>query len=324
MEFGASFGTLFGLLLLTDQFLVKQAAIFDAQYFILIFHRLASASASACSISRDMGLGLQSLKQHACVRFFRRNGYITIFVIFGILVLSQLKHLLNISKFINNIPLDNVYLGISNNTTIDIQDSRGDIDGAVFIVVGGGVISLRAYCSMTSHVVAHLPSGTVLSTSSRLEHFNTQSLPECISVSQPAKGWLVGATPGQLTPARKLLPSCNPDSFLPGVKYAMKASAAPDSAHRASSRRNSPLPPPSFGEEWSPSDFKMEKFVTVDNISDCCHACARTALCAGWTFLNGMCLFREGGMPYKVITGVNGFLEQQDHYLLMCFHECQV
>lgn len=242
----------------------------------------------------------QKNKQNACVHFFRRKGYAIIFLIFSLLVLSQLKHLLNISNLIGNIPIGNVYMDITNNTTIDSQFT-GSGEETAYIIAGEMGLNVRTHPNKTSPLVTTLPPGSVVISA---PHTSSQSHPpERIAITFPSKGWISLVTPhAHLIPVQSFFPSCLPDAVLSGVKYTMlkTPSSGPVSRHA-----NGHLPPPPpFGSNLPPSTSQLPKFLPVESMTECCHSCARSATCAGWTLINERsCLLREAGIPFKTATG---------------------
>lgn len=242
-------------------------------------------------------------KQHACVLFFRGKGYTIIFLVFGLLVLSQLKHLLNISNLIGSIPIGNVYLDITNNTTIDVQSPASTMQSGevIYIVTGELGLNLRTQSNKTSPLITTLPPGSIV-ISAPHKH-QSLATPDRIAITYPVRGWVSAVTPhSRLIPVRTYLPSCRPDTFLPGVKYTILKSAVPGPMSRRNANGQMPPPPP-FGSDLPPTDSKLPNFVTVKSNVECCHACATSPSCAGWTFMGGMCLMRAAGVPFKTATG---------------------
>jgi hypothetical protein len=253
-------------------------------------------------------------KQNAYIHFFRRKGftYALILLVFSSLVLSQLKHLLNISNLIEKNPLKNGYMGIANNTTLDNVISLDSSDKSaqeVYIIVGNGGLNVRTTSNKSSPIVATLSTGTVVVTSEAVVlvlQTNSIPFPTRVSISHPVKGWISSVTSNShLQSALNFFPSCRPESFQSGVKFSMIKTSPLSDAPRPRPRGGRSAPPPPFGAEMPKPETKLEKFVNVNSISECCITCAHTALCAGWTFLSGMCLFREAGLPYKTITGAS-------------------
>jgi hypothetical protein len=254
-------------------------------------------------------------KQNVCIHFFRRKGftYALILLVFSSLVLSQLKHLLNISNLIEKNPLKNGYMGIANNTTLDNNvislDSSDKSAQEVYIIVGNGGLNVRTTSNKSSPIVATLSTGTVVVTSEAVVlvlQTNSIPFPTRVSISHPVKGWISSVTSNShLQSAISFFPSCRPESFQSGVKFSMIKTSPLADAPRPRPRGGRSAPPPPFGAEMPKPETKLEKFVNVNSISECCITCAHTALCAGWTFLSGMCLFREAGVPYKTITGAS-------------------
>jgi hypothetical protein len=247
----------------------------------------------------------QSNKQNMFVHFFRRKGYTIIFLVFALLVISQIKHLLNISNLIENIPAGNMYMDINNNTTFDSQLPESG-DAIIYIIAGEVGLNVRTHASRTSPLVASLPPGSVVVSAPRT--FQSESPPRVVSIAYPVKGWVSSVTlHSRLVPANSFLPSCRPETFLPGVKYTLSTPAPPPPMPRsARGGRERMPPPPAFGSPLPHSESKLPKFVSAVNTSvDCCYICAGSPTCGGWTFISGgMCLMREAGQPYRTATGL--------------------
>lgn len=202
-------------------------------------------------------------------------------------------------------------MGITNNTTLDFHAHEGDGD-VMYVVVGEGSLNVRTLPRKTSPMVAVLHPGTVIVANIN-EVSNSRNSSDRIFISHPVKGWISVATARtRIESIQSRLPTCLPDSFLPGVKFAMKKGPVISDSPRRPVGRNARPPP--FGAEMPPSAVKIERFVIVNTTSQCCHACARSPACGGWTFLGSMCLFREAGASYKIITGMFN--------KLFLFHAC--